>query len=51
LGVPAGSFPNLLTSPYPVVGRGAFKIDIQSTAAITQRVELVIGVLEVCDAE
>jgi hypothetical protein len=49
-GVRAGSFPNLLTAPYPVVGRGAFKIDIQDTSGIQQRVELVIGVLEVCDA-
>ena len=49
--VPAGSFPNLLTSPYPIVGRGAFKIDIQDTSGTIQRVELVIGVLEVCDAE
>lgn len=49
--VPAGSFPNLLTAPYPVVGRGAFKIDIQDTSGTIQRVELVIGVLEVCDAE
>lgn len=50
-GVPAGGFPNLLTSPYPVVGRGAFKIDIQDTSGVQQRVELVMGVLEVCDAE
>jgi hypothetical protein len=50
-GVPAGSFPNLLTSPYPVVGRGAFKIDIQDTSGSQQRIELIIGVLEVCDAE
>ena len=49
-GVPQGGFPNLLTSPYPVVGRGAFKIDIQDTSGTQQRVELVIGVLEVCDA-
>ena len=51
LGVPQGSFPNVLTSPYPVVGRGAFKIDIQDTSGSQQRIELVIGVLEVCDAE
>ena len=50
-GVLAGSFPNLLTSPYPVVGRGAFKVDIQDTSGTQQRIELVIGVLEVCDAE
>ena len=50
-GVIAGSFPNLLTAPYPVVGRGAFKIDIQDTSGTQQRVQLVIGVLEVCDAD
>jgi hypothetical protein len=49
--VPGGSFPNLLTAPYPVVGRGAFKIDIQDTSGTQQRIELVIGVLEVCDAD
>jgi len=42
-----GSFPNLLASPYPVVGRGAFKIDIQN-GPTAQRNELVFGVLEVC---
>ena len=46
-----GSFPNLLSTPYPVVGRGVFKVDIQDTSGIEQRIELVIGVLEVCDAE
>lgn len=51
-GVLTGSFPNLLTAPYPVVGRGAFKIDIQSQSIdAPQRIELVIGVLEVCDAD
>jgi hypothetical protein len=50
-GVTQGSFPNLLTAPYPVVGRGAFKTDIQDTSGIQQRIELVIGVLEVCDAD
>jgi len=34
-----------------VVGRGAFKVDIQDTSGTQQRIELVIGVLEVCDAE
>jgi hypothetical protein len=33
-----------------VTGRGAFKINIQDTSGEQQRVELVIGVLEVCDA-
>lgn len=46
-----GSFPNLLSSPYPVTGRGTFKVDIQNTSADEQRIELVFGVLEVCDAE
>jgi hypothetical protein len=46
-----GSFPNLLSSPYPVTGRGTFKVDIQETSGVAQRVELVFGVLEVCDAE
>ena len=45
-----GSFPNLLNAPYPVTGRGAFKVDIQETSGEQQRVELVFGVLEVCDA-
>ena len=50
-GVPRGGFPNLLTAPYAVVGRGAFKVDIQDTSGTQQRIELVIGVLEVCDAD
>ena len=56
-GVQSGSFPNLLTVPYPVVGRGMFKVDIQNTLTdnhgfpMPQRVQLVIGVLEVCDAQ
>lgn len=45
-----GSFPNLLNAPYPVTGRGAFKVDIQETSGAQQRVELALGVLEVCDA-
>jgi hypothetical protein len=49
-----GSFPNLLVAPHPVVGSGQFDIEIQNTAvdgngvAVQQRIELVIGVLEVC---
>jgi hypothetical protein len=47
-----GGFPNLLTAPYPVVGRGVFKVDIQSQSSdALQRIQLVFGVLEVCDAE
>lgn len=44
----AGSFPNLLTAPYPVVGQGLFTVEIQNTAGVAQRVELVFGVLEKC---
>ncbi len=46
--VQAGSFPNLLCSPYPVVGNGLFQVEIWNTAASQQRIELVFGVLEVC---
>jgi hypothetical protein len=49
-GLVAGGAVNLLSAPYPVVGRGVFKVDIQDTSGTIQRVELVIGVLEVCDA-
>ena len=51
LGVPQGSFPNLMPVPYPVVGKGLFKVDIQDTSGSQQRIELVIGVMEVCDAD
>jgi len=47
----AGSFPNLLTAPYPVVGSGLFDIEIQETSGEEQRIQLVFGVLEVCDAK
>jgi hypothetical protein len=49
-----GSFPNLMCAPHPVVGSGQFDIEIQNTAVdgdgnpVAQRIELVIGVLEVC---
>lgn len=43
-----GSFPNLLTSPYPVVGNGLFMVEIQETSGVQQRIQLVFGVLEVC---
>lgn len=42
----AGSFPNLLPVPYPVVGRGTFYVELWNPTAAQQRVELVIGVLE-----
>jgi hypothetical protein len=41
-----GSFPNLLCSPYPVVGSGLFMVEFWNTAGAQQRVELVIGTLE-----
>jgi hypothetical protein len=43
-----GSFPNLLCAPYPVVGSGQFDIEIQETSGSAQRIQLVLGVLEVC---
>lgn len=42
----AASFPNLLCSPYPVVGSGLFMVEFWNTAGAQQRVELVIGTLE-----
>jgi hypothetical protein len=44
-----GSFPNLLNAPYPVVGDGLFMVQIWDTSGAQQRIELVIGVLEVTD--
>ncbi|SRR5216684_2896544 len=44
-----GSFPNLLCAPYPVVGSGQFDVEIQETSGSAQRIEFVIGVLEVCN--
>lgn len=46
----AGSFPNLLTAPYPVVGSGLFMVEIQESSGAQQRIELVFGVLEVCQS-
>jgi hypothetical protein len=43
-----GSFPNLLCAPYPVVGTGQFDFEIQETSGSPQRIQLVLGVLEVC---
>lgn len=43
-----GSFPNLLCAPHPVVGSGQFDVEIQETSGAAQRIQLVIGVLEVC---
>jgi len=46
-----GSFPNLLVAPYPVVGSGLFDVEIQETSGVQQRIQLVFGVLEVCNAQ
>lgn len=43
----AGSFPHLLNCPWPVVGTGLFKSHIWETSGSAQRIEVVIGVLEV----
>jgi hypothetical protein len=44
-----GSFPNLLNAPHPVVGNGLFLVELWETSGSQQRIELVIGVLEVVD--
>lgn len=44
-----GSFPHLLNCPYPVVGDGLFMVQMWETSGAAQRLELVIGVLEVTD--
>jgi hypothetical protein len=44
-----GSFPNLLCAPHPVVGSGQFDVELQETSGSAQRIQLVIGVLEVCN--
>jgi len=43
------AFWNLLNSVYPVVGSGLFRATIQNTAAATQRIEVLIGALEVVE--
>lgn len=45
----AGSFYNLLQSPYPVVGPGLFLVEITETGGVTSRIQLVFAVLEVCN--
>jgi hypothetical protein len=45
-----GCFWNLLNSPYPVVGSGRFRAQIQNTTD-TQRIEVVIGALEVVECK
>ena len=44
-----GSFPSLLCAPHPVTGSGQFDIEIQETSGESQRIQFVIGVLEVCN--
>lgn len=39
-------FPNLLDSPYPVVGIGLFSVEFWETSGAAQRIELVFGCLE-----
>jgi hypothetical protein len=46
-----GSFPNLLGSPYPVVGDGLFLVELWETSGAAQRIELVFGVLEAVGTE
>ena len=41
-----GVFPNLLDSPYPVVGVGLFAVQFWETSGSSQRIELVFGCLE-----
>ncbi len=43
-----GSFPSLLTFPYPITGSGLLSVEIRCTSAAQQRVQLVFGVLEEC---
>ena len=43
-----GSFVHLLPRPRPVCGTGMFEVEIQETGGITQRIQVVFGVLEVC---
>lgn len=42
-----GSFPNLFNCPHPVVGDGLFLVEIWETSGAAQRIEVVLGVLEV----
>ena len=48
--VNTGSFPYLLCAPYPVTGSGQIDVQIQSTSADAQRIQLIFGVFEVCNA-
>ena len=50
-----GSFPNLWCAAHPVTGSGQFDVRIQNTGTddsgngIAQRIEFILGVLEVCE--
>jgi hypothetical protein len=44
-----GSFPNLWCAAHPVTGSGMFDIEIQETSGVAQRIEFILGVLEVCE--
>ena len=44
-----GSFPNLWCAAHAVVGSGEFDVRIQETSGAAQRIEFVLGVLEVCE--
>jgi hypothetical protein len=46
-----GSFPNLLSSPYPVVGDGLFLVEMWESSGAVQRIELLFGVLEAVGTE
>lgn len=41
-----GSFPHLLSAPYPVTGEGLFLVELWETSGAQQRIELVMGVFE-----
>lgn len=43
------TFPCLLTAPYPVTGDGLFLVELWNGLTSQQRIELVIGVLEVVE--
>lgn len=44
----SGSTPNLLCAPYPIVGNKPLLVEIWETSGSAQRIELLVGVLEVC---
>jgi hypothetical protein len=44
-----GTFPSLFNSPWPVTGDGLFLIELWETSGSQQRIELVLGGLEVVD--